>query len=228
MFMPRDTLTVGQIVAATVEMLDADGLEGLNMRALGQRLGSAATAVYWHVGSKDNLLALAADRAWNEIELPDPATDGWRAAAVTTATELYAMLARHPWLVQVFGAHPVVSRAKFRHDDHSLAIFEAGGFFGDAADQAATAVFTYVLGNAVGLAAAAAFERADRTDADRADYMRRAVQVAREFPHIRSRLDSPAAGFAATPEDSFRIGLDALLTGLTAALVKDRADRARR
>jgi AcrR family transcriptional regulator len=60
--MPRDTLTREQIVGAAIDLLDADGLEGLNMRALGQRLGSAATAVYWHVGSKDNLIALAADQ----------------------------------------------------------------------------------------------------------------------------------------------------------------------
>ncbi len=32
------------------------------MRALGQRLNSAATAVYWHVGSKDNLITLAGDQ----------------------------------------------------------------------------------------------------------------------------------------------------------------------
>src|SRR5947209_15413288 len=60
--MPRDTLTREQIVSAAIDLLDAEGLEGLNMRALGQRLGSAATSVYWHVGSKDNLIALAADR----------------------------------------------------------------------------------------------------------------------------------------------------------------------
>src|SRR5579859_7140401 len=51
--MPRDTLTLEQIVTAAVELLDAEGLEGLNMRALGSRLDSAATAVYWHVGSKE-------------------------------------------------------------------------------------------------------------------------------------------------------------------------------
>jgi AcrR family transcriptional regulator len=55
-----------------VDLLDGDGLEGLNIRALGRRLGSAATAIYWHVGSKDNLISLAADQAWNEIALPDP------------------------------------------------------------------------------------------------------------------------------------------------------------
>jgi hypothetical protein len=39
------------IVQAAVDLLDAEGLEGLNIRALGKRLDSAATAVYWHVGS---------------------------------------------------------------------------------------------------------------------------------------------------------------------------------
>src|SRR4029077_8012002 len=49
--MPRDTLTREQIVSAAIDLLDADGLEGLNMRALGQRLGSAAPAVLWPGGS---------------------------------------------------------------------------------------------------------------------------------------------------------------------------------
>ena len=75
--MPRDTLTLEQIVTAAVELLDAEGLEGLNMRALGNRLDSAATAVYWHVGSKDNLVRLAADSAWHEVGLPDPSQIGW-------------------------------------------------------------------------------------------------------------------------------------------------------
>ncbi|MGH3281436.1 MAG: hypothetical protein ACRDNW_20195 [Trebonia sp.] len=67
------------------------------MRALGTRLGSAATAVYWHVGSKDNLITLAADQVWHEIALPDPAANGWRAAATAMAAGLYAMFTRHPW-----------------------------------------------------------------------------------------------------------------------------------
>src|SRR5260370_24369481 len=67
--MARETLSRDQIVTATLDLLDAEGLEGMNMRALGKRLSSAATAVYWHVGSRESLIALAADRAWAEIEL---------------------------------------------------------------------------------------------------------------------------------------------------------------
>src|SRR5207247_4065059 len=102
--MPRDTLTREQIVSAAIDLLDADGLEGLNMRALGRRLGSAATAVYWHVGSKDNLISLAADRAWSEIALPDLDTIDWRTAATQMATDLHAMLTSHPWLMQALGS----------------------------------------------------------------------------------------------------------------------------
>ena len=105
--MARETLSRDQIVTAALELLDAEGLEGMNMRALGKRLDSAATAVYWHVGSRESLIALAADRAWAEVELPDPAAVGWRTAAYQMATSEYAMLTRHSWLVQAFaqGAH---------------------------------------------------------------------------------------------------------------------------
>src|SRR6266508_2568342 len=44
--MPRDTLTREQIVRAAIELMDAEGVEGLSMRRLGKRLGSAATAVF--------------------------------------------------------------------------------------------------------------------------------------------------------------------------------------
>src|SRR6266566_208374 len=109
--MPRDTLNREQVVNAAIDLLDSEGLEGLNMRALGKRLGSAATAVYWHVGSKDNLIALAGDQVWSEIELPDLTAVGWRTAAMNMAIDLHAMLTRHLWLVQTFGSYPALGPA---------------------------------------------------------------------------------------------------------------------
>jgi AcrR family transcriptional regulator len=225
--MPRDTLHRDQIVRAAVDLLDAEGLEGLNMRALGARLGSAATAVYWHVGSKDNLITLAGDQVWGELSLPDPAAADWRAAATRMATDLHAMLTRHPWLVQAFGSYPVFGPGKARHDDHQLAIYEAAGFTGARADQAAGAVFTYVLGNALGPAAAVSMIRRlgrDGGDAQAAlrDSMARATEVAARFPRLRARLDTVAAGYGAAPDDSFQVGLRALLDGLHAQLTADR------
>lgn len=225
--MPRDTLTREQIVKAAIVLLDTDGLEGLNMRALGARLGSAATAVYWHVGSKDNLIALAGDQAWNEIALPDLTAVDWRTAAAEMATELYAMLGRHPWVLQAFGSFLMFGSGKARHDDHSLAIYEAAGFAGARADQAAATMFTFVLGNALAPAAAASLTRKLRRDGDDADELMRgamtkATEIATQFPRLRARLGTAAADYSAAPANTFDFGLHAVLDGLQTQLVRRR------
>lgn len=221
--MARDTLTQDQIIKVAVELLDGEGLEGLSMRVLGKRLGSAATAVYWHVGSKDNLLALAADVAWNEIALPDLSAVGWRTAAATMATDLHGMLVRHPWLVQAFGSYMVYGPGKARHDDHSLAIYERAGLTGAKADQAVTSVFIFVLGNALCHAASASLaRRLSQNGGNAQETMRAARAKAREiatvFPRLRVRIETAAAGYAAAPDNSFEFGLKALLDGIEAQL----------
>jgi AcrR family transcriptional regulator len=225
--MPRDTLTREQIVKAAIDLLDTEGLEGLNMRALGERLGSAATAVYWHVGSKDNLIAIAGDQVWNEIALPELTAVGWRTAATQMATDLHAMLTRHPWLVQAFGSYVVFGPGSARHNDHSLAIYEAAGFSGVRADQAMATVFTFVLGNALGPAATASLTRKLGRDGGNAeellrDHMAKAREIAAQFPRLRTRLDTAAADYGAAPEHSFEFGLQAILDGLEAQLLTRR------
>jgi AcrR family transcriptional regulator len=221
--MPRDTLTREQIIKAAIDLLDAEGLEGLNMRALGTRLGSAATAVYWHVGSKDHLITLAGDHVWNEITLPDLTAVDWRTAATAMATDLHAMLTRHPWLVQAFGSVVVFGPGKARHDDHGLAIFEGAGFTAAQADRAVATIFTFVLGNALGTAAAASLARKLSRDGGNAeqllrDSMAKAREIAAQFSRLRARLDTTAAEYAAAPENTFEFGLEAILDGLEAQL----------
>ncbi|MFF8828143.1 TetR/AcrR family transcriptional regulator C-terminal domain-containing protein [Streptomyces sp. NPDC015131] len=222
--MPRSTLTRDQIVTTAVELLDEEGLEGLNMRALGQRLNSAATAVYWHVKSKDNLVTLAGDRVWDEIRLPDLDAVDWRTAATSMAGDLYAMFTRHPWLVQALASHLFHGEAKARHDDHTLAVYEAAGFTEPEADRAAAAVFTYVLGNAAGAAATTALTRRIERDGGEARAafdatMKEAAEVAARYPRLRSRIDAATVGgYADAPEDTFGFGLQSLLDGLAARL----------
>ena len=221
--MARETLSREQIVTAALDLLDAEGLEGMNMRALGKRLNSAATAVYWHVGSRESLIALAADRAWAEVQLPDPAEVGWRTAASQMATSEYAMLTRHLWLVQAFGSYQLYGPGKARHDDHSIAVYEAAGFAGAEADQATSAVFTFVLGNALGLAATTSFTRKLGRDGGDIQALMQAnraevLEVAAQFPRLRARLELPSAGYGAAPDGSFAFGLQAVLDGLEARI----------
>ena len=226
--MPRDTLTADRIVAAAIDLLDAEGLDGLNMRSLGSRLGSAPTAVYWHVESKDNLVRLAADAIWNEIELPDLGATDWRGAATAMATGLHEMLTRHPWLGQAFGSYLLYGAGKARYDDHSLSVYEKAGFTGTDADLAAATVFIYVLGCALAPAAELSLARRlgqDGSDAGQlmAQTMERAAEIAMQFPRLRERLhDASAQGYAEAPAKSFEFGLTAILDGLQARLATSR------
>jgi hypothetical protein len=139
------------------------------------------------------------------------------------AASQYAMLGRHPWLVQAFGSYRIYGPGKARHDDHSLAIYEAAGFPGAEADQATSAVFTFVIGNALGPAAAASFSRKLAHDGGDAEALMKAsraeiAEVAAQFPRLRARLGLPYAEYAAVPGDSFEFGLRAILDGLEGRL----------
>ena len=222
--MPRDTLTKPQIIRTAIELLDAEGLEGLNMRDLGDRLGSAATAVYWHVNSKDRLVRLAGDEVWNEIELPDLQAVEWRAAATTMAKGLYAMLTRHPWLVQAFGTHPVYGPGKARYDEHSFAVYEMAGFVGAELERALAAVFMFVLGSALGQAAEVGLRRRlsrEGVDADERiqQTVARASEIAKRFPRLRARIKTGVpVKYGSAPARSFELGLEAILDGLESRL----------
>ncbi|MET8826282.1 TetR/AcrR family transcriptional regulator [Streptomyces sp. NPDC004610] len=229
--MPRDTLTADRIVRAAIELLDDEGLDGLNMRSLAKRLDSAATAVYWHVKGKDDLVRLASDAIWHEVELPDLSTTDWRTAATAHADSMHAMLTRHPWLVQAFGSHLLHGPAQARYNDLSLAIYEQAGFTADAADRAAAAVFTFVLGSALGPAAEVSLNRRlgkNGADAEKlmADAVAQATETAMQFPRLRERLDTTAAReYAAAPDSSFEFGLQSLLDGFEGRLAADGAGR---
>jgi len=205
--MPRDTLSVEQIVGAAIELLDDEGLDGLNMRALGNRLGSAATAIYWHIRTKDELVQLAADALWAEVELPD--LENWREAATAMATGLHAMLARHPWLGQAFGSHLLSGPGKFRYDDRSLAIYVQAGFSPDDADRAAGTVLVFVIGNALGAAAQVSLNHRLSRGARNAE---QTIQESQEqATHLGTRGET-------TAHSTFTFGLNAILDGFEAQL----------
>jgi AcrR family transcriptional regulator len=221
--MPRTTLTTDHIVRAALEVLDEEGLEGLNMRRLGARLESAATAMYWHVGSKQRLVELAADSVWGEIELPDPEALGWRTAATIMARAFRAMIARHLWLVPAMGSYLIYGPGKARHDEHALAVYEAGGFTGTEADKALNAVYMFVAGQALSDAAEAAWKRRLTRDGASLEKQSQAVMaqitaVTQEFPRLHALAASYELIDPAAADERFEFGLSVILDGLQARL----------
>ena len=77
--MPERALSADAVVDAALELLDEVGLHRFTMRALAQRLGTHPATIYWHVGSRGEVLsrvsARVMDAAW--ADLPDPASAPW-------------------------------------------------------------------------------------------------------------------------------------------------------
>src|SRR5437879_1586092 len=66
-----------QVVEAAIAIADAEGAEAVGMRRVARELGVGNMSVYWHVASKEDLLALMIDAVEGEFEVPEPSRD-WR------------------------------------------------------------------------------------------------------------------------------------------------------
>jgi TetR/AcrR family transcriptional regulator, tetracycline repressor protein len=74
----RKPLTRDAIVDAALALLEREGLQGVSMRKLAQELGAGAASLYWHVGDKEELLALMLDRIVGEGEVVEPDPEHWQ------------------------------------------------------------------------------------------------------------------------------------------------------
>ncbi|MFI6904350.1 TetR/AcrR family transcriptional regulator [Nonomuraea sp. NPDC050394] len=124
---PKPGLSVGVIVAAGIEVADAEGMAALSMRAVGERLGRTAMALYTYVPGKTELVDLMYDRALGELPTSYPVQEGWRSAAVAWAHDLREFFVRHPWVLQVSQARPVLGPNEFAMIDTVTGILRGTG-----------------------------------------------------------------------------------------------------
>lgn len=110
---PRPALTLDTVVEAAVEIADADGLAGVSMSRVAERLGFTPMSLYRYVRSKDELLLLMADAANGETP-PAPTPDDWRTGLESWARAVFAVYRRHPWLLQVPMSAPPAGPSQLR------------------------------------------------------------------------------------------------------------------
>lgn len=105
---PKPGLSVERIVATAISVADESGTAGVSLRAVADRLGCTAMALYTYVPGKDELVDVMYDRVHAELATEfDPDAD-WRAAVTAWAEDVWAMYLRHPWVVHVSYARGVL------------------------------------------------------------------------------------------------------------------------
>ncbi|GAA1855060.1 TetR/AcrR family transcriptional regulator [Asanoa iriomotensis] len=140
-------LTRERIVTAAVSLLDAQGVDGLTMRRLAEALGVTATALYWHVRTKDDVLDLAVDEVFGEVVLP-PVVGFWREDVLALTRGWRAAMLRHPWAAGLIG-RPMLGPNVLARTEFLQAALVRGGFGGVELAVVTRLVANFVIGAAV-------------------------------------------------------------------------------
>ncbi|MFF2745630.1 TetR/AcrR family transcriptional regulator [Kitasatospora sp. NPDC058048] len=259
---PKPGLSVDAIVSAGIAVADAEGMAALSMRAVGERLGRTAMALYTYVPGKAELLDLMHDRVLAELpverpaerpaeypselpgerpgerpaefpsglpdglpdELPDDlfAAEDWRGAVTAWAENLYDCYLRHPWVLQVSQARPVLGPAELAAMEALLRALRPAALAPRRLRGAVAALWQFVRGlaattaDARGAAAATGVTDEDWWAGRSARLVELAPDFAERFPLLVA-LQSEGGG---APEDghleAFRSGLAVLLDGIAA------------
>lgn len=92
----RVPLTRERVLAAALELIDREGIEGLSMRKLGADVGVEAMSLYNHVAHKGDVLDGVVALIWAEIEDRLPTAGSWQERVRSLATAVRDVAHRHP------------------------------------------------------------------------------------------------------------------------------------
>ncbi|MFC5289421.1 TetR/AcrR family transcriptional regulator [Actinokineospora guangxiensis] len=227
---PKPGLSVDAVVDAGIEVADSAGLAALSMRAVGERLGVTAMALYTHVPGKGELLELMYDRALARLPTHYPQEMQWREALTTWADDTVAFHLRHPWLLHISQARPVLGPHEFQSLETLSELVRRTGLPPKSARGAVTTLTNYTRGAAQTIADARAAAAATGQSDDEWWFSRSPLldDVAHDFSTRYENLLWLESDPEPQPEDctpylewqarrSFHTGLEILLDGIEAA-----------
>ncbi|MFI1615578.1 TetR/AcrR family transcriptional regulator [Streptomyces lydicus] len=217
-------LDLDKIVAATVRLLDAEGLAKFSMRRLAAELGVTAMSVYWYVDTKDDLLELALDSVMGEMRLPDEADTGrdWRDHLRGLAHAYRGLLTGHTWVARLLGTYINIGPHSTAFSNASMRVMKASGLSLEQITGGLSAVFQFVYGFATieGLFNARCVEAGVPVD----EYFQQVMAAVEGLPEFAETLENStkvmAARGGATVQEmrdrDFAFALDLQIAGIEA------------
>jgi len=215
-------LSRAAIVAAAIEIADADGLEAVSIRRIATKLDARPMSLYSHIERKGDLVDLMVDEVMAGAVVPGgPPTDDWREALRQIAQRTRESTRAHPWMIAAAFCRPFLGPNALRHIDQSLAAVSSLPLSPERKRAVLLAVDTYTLG----------FVRwevmppeedgppcadppGSRLSAAEVDAYIAGVVASGEYPHLAEFVgEDMSLGVKA---EKFEVGLEWLLTGIEA------------
>lgn len=227
----RVPLTAPEIVDAAVSIVEAEGVKALTMRRLAAELGTSTSSVYWRFADRDELLLAVADRVTHELygAALTVDTDGldWQGVLTVYGIAIRGSFRANQDLLPLIRGRTGVTPSTLQFAEEVLRVLVEAGFSGERLRDAFNAYTSFVVGFSV-------VELARRPLSERwvkaiPRYLSSLPED--EFPHIAGSIDilREQAFFLRSSGDvafdgGFRVGLEAMLTGLDAAKDQDQKD----
>ncbi|MET9487725.1 TetR/AcrR family transcriptional regulator C-terminal domain-containing protein [Nocardia sp. NPDC006630] len=210
-------ITRAVVLAAALEIVDRDGVDGLSMRRLAEAVGRDPMVIYRHVPNKAAVLDGVAEIVFAQLTVDATDTD-WAARLRVVARDFRQLALAHPRVVPVLVTRPLATplglrpKAVVRPLEDILDLLTNAGFSGAEALHIYRALFGFLYGHVLN-ELQEVVERPEETDEVlRLGLYRLPIE---EFPLVRELAPVLAAYDG---EAELERGLDILLTGLSATL----------
>lgn len=202
------------VVDGALDLLDAEGLDGLTMRKLGAALNVQGGALYRHFPSKEALLDAMAERLVAGVGAPLPADLPWQDQCREMAERLRGQLLSRRDGARVVAGTYVAGPNTMNAGARAIELLSALGFPPEEAAWITFTFFYYVLGHTIEEQALASLDPAD----DWSTRLARAEATPSE--PVAKALRAMAT---ADPAERFRYGVKLFLDGVMRRLEELRA-----
>jgi AcrR family transcriptional regulator len=144
---PETSLSRDQVLDAGTELLESGGVDAVTIRGLAAKLAVAPTAIYWHVGNKQDLLDALTDRVIARLGGVSVRGTGPSSRIISIARALRQTLLERPDLVAL--VHRQGRTAELFQPARRVLVRELtdGGVDGADAALAVQAVLNLVVGS---------------------------------------------------------------------------------
>src|SRR5690625_1922549 len=139
----RTSLTRERVVDAGVALADAQGLEHLSMRRLGEALDVESMSLYRHVGGKEDLVRSMVEQVVGLFPLPGT-DEHWRDELRRNAIDVHQILSTHSWASALLASRDFVGPQRLTYLDAVLDRLRVGGLSVRAAHFALHAFDSHV------------------------------------------------------------------------------------
>jgi AcrR family transcriptional regulator len=219
---PKQRLSTDEVVEAAIALADAEGLAALSMRRVAIAIGVSAMSLYTYVPSKAELVDLMFDRALAAAADPGPDIVGWRAKLTFIARERWALVERHPWILDLALHRPALGPNVMRKLEVMMGALDGMGLGDQEMTLVAEALQNYIAGAQQSARNARDIEReSGLTDEEWLSMVEPALKPHFDpatFPALK-RLGEARQARARSPSTAsarFEFGLERLLDGLDA------------